>query len=118
MPLNEFPGVDMKDVDRLENVFGLGIQIYTQKLTDGSKYGAYLVRRANPNFSDVMHLDLSDADVGIPHFNTRLFSGAGNVLNSGDIAAGVPDTRLSATPLRNGRTRTGITKPLAPFSKN
>ena len=62
-PLEEFAGVTMLEMDRLEKAFNVGVQIYN--LTDNNG-GAYLIRRANPNYSDIMHLDLSDD--GVSHF--------------------------------------------------
>ena len=68
-PLEAFGGVTMADIGRLEQTFNLGIQIYTFVDKRGHGGGAYLVRRANPNFKDVMHLDISNKDTtGLPHF--------------------------------------------------
>ena len=63
-PLQLFPGVTMDDMDFLEKKFDVGVQIYNAEQSDF----AYLVRRASPAYADVMHLDLSDAGVGKPHF--------------------------------------------------
>ena len=59
----------MDDMDFLEKKFNVGIQIYNIKQSNF----AYLVRRANPKYADVMHLDLSDTDPDTggarkPHF--------------------------------------------------
>ena len=68
-PLEAFGGVTMADIGRLEQTFNLGIQIHTFVDKRGHGGGAYLVRRANPNFKDVMHLDISNKDTtGLPHF--------------------------------------------------
>merc|ERR1712237_55354 len=50
-PMETFPGVTMDDMDHLEKKFNVGVQIYN---VEQSNF-AYLFRRANPKYADVMH---------------------------------------------------------------
>ena len=65
LPLKYFDGVALSDIDELERTFNLGIQIYTY---DTNLKTARLKRRANPNYNDVMHLDLTEEMEETPFF--------------------------------------------------
>ena len=64
VPLEYFGSVALSDIDELERTFNLGIQIYTY---DANLCFARLKRRANPNYNDVMYLDLTEEE-GMPYF--------------------------------------------------
>ena len=57
--IDGFPGVTLEQIDRLENVFQVGVQIYTIERKNDFPT-ATLIRRANPNFKDKMNLDLTE----------------------------------------------------------
>ena len=64
VPLEYFGSVALSDIDELERTFNLGIQVYTY---DANLCFARLKRRANPNYNDVMYLDLTEEE-GMPFF--------------------------------------------------
>ena len=58
--VDDFPGVTLEQIDKLENFFQVGVQIYAIERNNDLPT-AILIRRANPNFKDKMNLDLTES---------------------------------------------------------
>ena len=67
LPAHEFAGTTIEEMDALEHKFRIGIQVYTLEKRQ-EKTVATLIRRANPNYTDRMVLDLSELSDGEYHF--------------------------------------------------
>ena len=67
-PFHTFPGVRIDQIDQIEHIFQIGVEIYTAK-QGNQKRVALLVRRPNPNYKDLMCLDLSETEAGVLHFS-------------------------------------------------
>ena len=67
-PFHAFPGVRIDQIDQIEHIFQIGVKIYTVK-QENQKRVALLVRRPNPNYKDLMCLDLSETEAGVSHFS-------------------------------------------------
>ena len=67
-PPEEFEGVTLSDISTLEQLFRLGIQIYSLDKTK-ARTSATLVKRASPQFKDRMVLDLGLNEAGNLHFS-------------------------------------------------
>ena len=63
----DFRGVTLEDLGRLEDTFKVGVQVYSlQQINE--QFIASLIRRPTPTLENIMYIDLSEKD-GVKHFS-------------------------------------------------
>ena len=67
IPLCDFRGVTMNELDQLEKCFNIGIQVYTGGSIKEKKF-AQLIRQANPEYDDRLNLEYTETE-GQFHFS-------------------------------------------------